>query len=96
MTGTSMEELKELISYCHEAEFTYNNKSYVLQPEISNTKAYLVIWDCSPQGQCICKHAIPLNDDIPKSVIEDVLNDKCFDGKSFYEIEANVTIDTIF
>jgi hypothetical protein len=91
-----MEELKELISYGHETEFTYDGKSYVLQPVGKNEEAYLVIWDCSPEGQCICKYTIPEHGNIPQNIIEDVLNDKCFDGKSFYEIEAAITVDTIF
>jgi hypothetical protein len=90
-----MEELQEMISYGHEAEFTYKDKSYVLQPEIDNGQAYLVIWDCSPEGQCICKHGIPLTGNIPRNIIQDVLNDRCFDGKSFYQIESDVTVDTI-
>ena len=43
MQGISMDELYELISHCHEAEFEYNGTTYVLQPEMKNGKEYLVI-----------------------------------------------------
>ena len=44
MNGIKMDELQELISRCHEAEFEYKGTTYVLQPEVNDGKSYLVIW----------------------------------------------------
>ena len=88
MDGTTTSELYELISHCYEAEFEYNRTTYVLQPEINNNKAYLVIWDYIPNtAKCIVKHEISAEGDIPQHVIDAVLSEKCFGGKSFMEIE---------
>jgi len=70
MYGIEMNELKELISHCHEAEFEYNGTTYVLQPEVNDGNAYLVIWDCTPDSaKCIAKHEIKTDGDIPPDVI---------------------------
>lgn len=97
MQGITMNELYELISYYHEVEFEYNGTTYVLQPEEDEGKTYLVIWDCtSDAAKCITKCEISSKGDIPRAVIEAVLSDKCFDGKSFLEIEQNVTVTVIY
>ena len=97
MNVIEMNELKELISYCHKAEFEYNNTTYVLQPEVSGDKTYLVIWDCTPDAaKCIAKHKTETDGDIPQYVIDAVLSEKCFDGKSFLEIEQNITVTVIY
>ena len=97
MNGIKMDELQELISRCHEAEFEYKGTTYVLQPEVNDGKSYLVIWDCTPDSaKCICKHEIGDRGDIPQAVIDAVLSDKCFDGKSFLEIEKDVTVTVIY
>ena len=43
-----MNEMCELISHYHDAEFEYNGTTYVLQPEVNDDKIYLVIWDLYP------------------------------------------------
>lgn len=43
MKGLGMEELYELISYFHEAEFEYKGTTYMLQPEFDENDIYLVI-----------------------------------------------------
>jgi hypothetical protein len=97
MNGIKMDELYELISHCHEAEFEYKGRTYVLQPEANDGKAYLVIWDCTVDSEkCICKHEIDAEGDIPRAAIDAVLSDKCFEGKSFLEIEKDVTVTVIF
>ncbi len=93
MIGISMDELYEWISHSHEAEFEYNGTTYVLQPEINNEKHYLVIWDCVPSAaKCIARHEINETGDIPHSVIDAVLSEKCFNGKSFKEVEKYITV----
>ena len=97
MNGIKMDELRELISHCHDAEFEYNGTTYVLQPEVNDNKAYLVIWDCTPDAaKCIVKHEIGAYGDIPQSVIDAVLSEKCFNGKSFMEIEQKITVTAIY
>lgn len=97
MQGISMKEMYEAISGSHDIEFTYNGTAYVLQPEMDNNKAYLVIWDCTPgEEKCIAKYSIPDQNTISKSVIDMILNDKCFNGKSFMEIENKVVVEVIY
>ena len=97
MQGITMNELCELISHYHEAEFEYNGTIYVLQPEANDNKSYLVIWDCTPDApKCIAKHEIGSEGDIPQSVIDAVLSEKCFKGKSFMEIEKDITVTVIY
>ncbi len=97
MNGMEMNELYELVSHCHEAEFEYNGTTYVLQPEVNDSIEYLVIWDCTPNAEkCIAKQEIKKYGDIPKDVIDDILSEKCFDGKSFLEIEQEITVTAIY
>lgn len=97
MNGIQMNELYDLISHCHEAEFEYNGTTYVLQPEVNDSKPYLVIWDCTPDvAKCIAKQEIGVDGDIPQEVIDAVLSEKCFDGKSFVEIEQEITVTVIY
>ena len=97
MNGIKMNELYELISHFHDAEFEYNGTTYVLQPEADEGKTYLVIWDCTPDAaRCIAKREIPMNGDIPQSAIDAVLSEKCFDGKSFMEVEKDITVTVIY
>lgn len=92
-----MSKMCELISHYHDAEFEYNGTTYVLQPEVNDDKTYLVIWDCTPNAaKCIAKHEIENEGDIPQSVIDVVLSEKCFNGKSFMEIEKLVTVTVIY
>lgn len=68
-----MNELYDLISHCHEAEFEYNGTTYVLQPAAKDDKVYLVIWDCTlDEAKCIARHEIKVDGDI----LENVLNIK--------------------
>ena len=94
--GITMLDLREYISCGHEVEFTYREKMYVIQPEVVNGNSYLVIWNCEKDGSCICRYCIPNQDVITQDLIDKVLNKKCFDGKSFYEIESDVAVENIF
>lgn len=95
MRGVTFDELYEWISHSHEVEFTWNNTAYVLQPEVKDGISYLVIWDCAPNGECLCRHIIPDHGDIPKADIDAVLNKPCFSGKSFVEVERDIVVDAI-
>lgn len=96
MNGISFEDLYEWITWYHDAQFVYNGTTYVLQPEEYEGKSWLVIWECSDNPHCICRHEIPEQEKIPQEIIDSVLSEKCFGGKSFYEIEKDVTVEGIF
>lgn len=95
MNGISMTEFYERIMYLHEAEFTYDGATYVLQPIANDEKAWLII-DSVDSTKRLCQHEIPMNGNIPKSIIDSVLAEKCFNGKSFMEIEKDITITVIY
>lgn len=97
MQGISMKELCALISHNHEAEFVYNGTTFVLQPEVNDDKTDLVIWDCTlDAAKCIAKCKITVDGDIPQEIIDAVLSEKCFDGKTFLEIEQEITVTVIY
>lgn len=96
MNGITIKELCDYISRGHEAEFRYKDSLYVKQPEVTDDKAYLVIWSCDKDGICICRYYILNQGIIAEDLIAKVLNEKCFDGKSFYEIKSDVTVKNIF
>ena len=95
MRGTSWEELVEWLSHGHEVEFIYRETPYVIQPEEDNGKAFLVIWRLGDSAVCICKQDVPMHGDIPLECIDTVLCEKCFDGKSFREIEQDAEVTSI-
>lgn len=95
--GVKLNELYEYISHYHDAEFEYNGTPYVLQVEVDENGKYLVIWDCTPNyTKCVAKHEITLAGDISKEDINAILTIACFDGKSFLDIEKNITITVIY
>lgn len=97
MQGITMNELYELISHYHDAEFEYDGTTYVLQPEVNDNKTYLVIWDCTSNAEkCIAKCDVDAEGEIPQSVIDVVLSEKCFYGKSFLEIEKDIEVTVIY
>lgn len=97
MQGISLAELYKVISDSHDAEFSYDGRTYVLQTELDEGNSFLVIWDCTPNDlKCIAKYRIPDQNTIPKQVIDKILNDKCFNGKSFMEIEQGVVVEVIY
>lgn len=95
-TGTSLNELYEYLTYRRDAEFTYDKIPYIIQPESSDNKDWLVIWEISDEPKCICRHEISKDGDIPKDAIDKVLSEKCFDGKSFLEIEKEIDVTIVY
>lgn len=96
MRGIKLDELCSLVSTGHEAEFVYRSDLYVIQSEVQENESFLTIWTCGKNAHCICKQLIPVQGKIQQSVIDKVFNEKCFDGKSFYEIESEITVNNIF
>ena len=95
MQGISMAELCERIKYSHEAEFIYDGATYILQPIVTDERAWLII-DCVDTSKRLCRHEIPMSGSIPQSDIDAVLSEKCFNGKSFMEIEQEITVTVIY
>lgn len=95
MQGISMVELYERIMYSHEVEFIYDGVTYILQPIATDEKAWLII-DCIDTSKRLCRYEIPMNGNIPKEAIDAVLSEKCFSGKSFIEIEQEITVAVIY
>ena len=98
MRGNTMEEVYEYLTYNRDIEFNYRDKPYIIQPEYSDDKKWLVIWTAynNDKNTCILKEEISSKGDVEKEVIDKVLNAKCFDGKSFIEIEKDITITYIW
>lgn len=97
MTNSTIEELYEDTSYGHETEFVYLGKEYILQPEVQGKKEYLVIWYSDPNfGKRIAQVEIPKQGIIPDEKITAILSQPCFEGKSFLEIEKDITVTTVF
>ena len=86
----------EWVSHSHEIEFVYEGITYMVQPEGLKGKSWLVIWECSDSPKFICRHEIPETGDIPKEIMDSVLSEKCFNGKSFLEFEKDVKVGVIF
>lgn len=92
MQGSTFEELIDRIIRGHEVEFIYNDEEYDIELDQENGLDVVKIWKYRPDGsECISTTAIENELDIVK-----VFEAKVFYGKSFYEIEKEVIIDTVF
>lgn len=92
MIGTTIDELKEKVYNGHEVEFVYLNCEYSIELDIINGVNVARIWQCDmKETKCISQFEISTVEDM-----ELLLNDKCFNGKSFYDIQLEVIVETIF
>ena len=91
MIGITMDELKEKILGGHEAEFSYKGCEYSLETETAGEKIVAKIWKCINEPVCIAEADIEFLYDFDK-----LFNEKCFEGKSFYEIEAEIIVENVF
>lgn len=92
MIGTTMDELREKLFNGHEVEFTYNNREYSIEPELVENDNVVQIWICEgTEPKCILTAKIKKMEDVDL-----IFKEKCFGGKSFNDIEAEITVDTIF
>ncbi|MGP1437535.1 MAG: hypothetical protein ACTTKH_00515 [Treponema sp.] len=71
----------------------YNDKHYVIQPISEDGKSWLVIYltNVCNDSYLVCEEIFK-DYRIEKEVIDKVLNAKCFDGKSFFEIYNDIEI----
>ena len=92
MIGTTMDEIKEKVYNGHEVEFVYLNCEYSIEPDFVKGVNVARIWKCDiTEPKCVSQVEISTVEDI-----ELLLNDKCFNGKSFYNIQEDVIVETIF
>ena len=91
MIGITMDELKDKIFRGHEAEFSYKGCEFSLETEGVNEKIVAKIWKCIGEPVCIAETYIEELYDLDK-----LFNEKCFEGKSFYEIEAEIMVENVF
>lgn len=97
MQGITMKSLYEVLQNAHDVEFIYDGTTYVIQPELDEDGTFLVIWDCTQDApNCIAKKKIRDQNTIDPQNIDAVLSEKCFDGKSFMEIEKDVKVTIIY
>ena len=92
--GINIKNFVDTLETGHELEFLYNGNTYVIQPIKEDGKHYLVAYLCNDSGICeyIAKEEGLLKYGVEKEVIEKVLNTKCFEGKSFFEIYKEIEI----
>ena len=94
MKGINIKNFVESLETAHELEFSYNGNVYVIQPIKEDDQHYLVayLWKDLENCGCIAQEKSLRVCGIEKEVIEKVLNTKCFEGKSFFEIYKEIEI----
>ena len=94
MKGINIKNLYESLGYNGELEFEYKNNLYDVQPNVIDDERYLTIWKSisDKEGICMVKEKISSKQGVEKEVIDKVLNSKCFNGKSFFEIYNDIEI----
>ena len=96
MKGINIKEFCESLEHNHELEFEYNGNTYVIQPIVEDNKRWLVAYlynsEDEDNTEYSVKEAIHLEIGVEKEVVDKVLNAKCFEGKSFFEIYQDIEI----
>ena len=96
MIGTNMEELKQYLKSNREIEFSYQNSVYTIEPGGITSNTRFSIWKSKSNADtadCICEYTAPSGMIGEDELINDFLNTKCFNGKSIFEIEDEITVD---
>ncbi len=75
----------------HEAEFVYDGCKYSIESEIDGNDSVIKIWKCGTEPRCILKRSVRNEQDL-----ENLFNVKCFQSKSFNEIEDQIIVEVIF
>ena len=90
----AMEDIYTALSRKGEVEFDYKDKSYMIEPELHEGKKYLMIWTTYLESDnlCVFKEELNSDEEVTKDMIDRALNAKCFDGKSFVEIQQDVEL----
>lgn len=96
MIGITIEELYDYLINRHEIEFTYNGTVYSIEPDKEGNRSYFTIWKCDEVNpRCLCRCEISPENNLT-SIIDDFLNTRCFNGKSFMDIEKDVDVTVIY
>ena len=94
MIGITLEEMFEALKNNHEVEFEYCDQSYIIQPEQNGMCTQLIIGIESDGDYIIASSSY--NGDIDNECINALLNEPCFNGKSFNDISDAVTIVSVY
>ena len=94
--SADIKEIYDTLYYGGEIEFNYSNASYMMEASYSAGLALLTIWkiDSSDNG----KNSMELynkNFQQKEQGIDDMLNAKVFDNRSFLDIANEVEVDFI-
>jgi len=97
MKGINIKEFCESLEHNHELEFEYNGNTYVIQPIGEDNRYWLVAYLCGDYEsendlEYLVKEETFREAGVEKEVVDKVLNVKCFEGKSFFEIYQDIEI----
>ena len=97
MKGINIKEFCESLEHNHELEFEYNGNTYVIQSIGEDNRYWLVAYLCGDYKsendlEYLVKEESFHKMITEKEVVDKVLNAKCFEGKSFFEIYQDIEI----
>jgi len=95
MRGINIKNFCESLEYYADLVFEYNGKQYQIEPnDMDDEICSLTVWTAEENVEniCIVKEINTSKSGIAKEVINKVLNTKCFEGKSFFEIYNDIQI----
>ena len=94
MSGINIKNFCESLEHNAELEFEYNGKEYVIQPIAEDNRHWLVAYLFDGSGKCdyLVREESFLECGREKEVVDKVLNTKCFEGKSSFEIYKDIQI----
>jgi hypothetical protein len=90
--GVELDELIDVLSHNHEAEFTWKNMTFMIQP----VDDHLVMYRFSPDLCYLSKIPCDSPDLVGKNAVLQVLNEKCLEGRSFIELQHEIFVDVIY
>ena len=105
--GIELDELICLLSRGHEAVFSLNGNQYIIQP-VQSASLYgdLVMYQFKPHLVWLCRIPISPDHSIDKapfirwpvgvSMVEQLLNERCLNGKSFMDRLLEIHVDEVF
>lgn len=94
MSGITHEDLYDFLANNHEVEFSYHGGIYSIEPTSDNGIRF-EIWRCDDNAEVICSGKADIGETV-KEILDNLFSEKCFSGKSFFDIEDDVIVDTVF
>jgi hypothetical protein len=89
--GIELSELIDMLAQNHEAEFMWNDMEYMIQP----VDDHIILYRSSPDLCDLCKITLSGSNLVGEDIVRKLLNEKCFNGKSFMELQNEITITVI-